>query len=171
MARERTGRSTRVAAAILVGALLVGEYLVPFEGVPYRVDLPKADRWLATRATPFTVAEVPLPDLQSVAPFNKRQSAYMLHSTAHWQKTVHGWAGLLPPSHFDLYDALTRFPDQESLTMLTAFNVDYLVVHCDLYTPGGWPAIDRRIQSLSEALTLMYSDDASRVYAVHHNQK
>jgi len=109
--------------------------------------------------------------MHSVALFNKRQSTYMLHSTAHWQKTVHGWAGLLPVSHFDLYDALTRFPDDESLVMLNAFNVDYLVVHCDLFLPGTWPAVEKRLQSLDDALTLVYIDATSRVYALHHRRK
>jgi hypothetical protein len=95
----------------------------------------------------------------------------MLHSTAHWQKTIHGWAGLFPQSHFDLYDTLTRFPDRESLAMLNAFNVDYLVVHCDLYAPDAWPAIEKRIQSLDEALRLVYTDAASRVYAMRQPRK
>ena len=161
----------RTAAAILAGSLLFVECLVPLEGVPYHVDLPPADRWLATRRTPFVVAEAPLPDLHSVALFNKRQSTYMLHSTAHWQKTVHGWAGLLPASHFDLYDALTRFPEAESIKLLHAFNVDYVVIHCDLYAPGAWPAIEQRIQSLDDELTLVYTDAASRVYALHQLRK
>ncbi len=167
----RAARSTRAAAAILAGALIFIECLVPLEGVKYHVDVPDADRWLATRPMPFVVAEVPLPDMHSVAVFNKRQSTYMLHSTAHWQKTVHGWAGLLPVSHFDLYDALTRFPDDESLLMLNAFNVDYVVVHCDLFLPGAWPAVETRIRSLDEVLTLVYTDAASRVYALHHRRK
>jgi hypothetical protein len=167
----RAGRHVRTAAAILAGVLIVAECLVPLEGVPYHVDVPAADRWLATRTTPFVVAEVPLPELRNVALFNKRQSTYMLHSTAHWQKTVHGWAGLLPVSHFDLYDALTRFPDDESVVMLNAFNVDYLVVHCDVFVPGAWPSIDERIRSLGDALTLVYTDATSRVYALQHRRK
>jgi len=166
-----TAPNRRTAAAILAGVLIVLECLVPLEGVPYHVDTPAADRWLATRPKPFVVAEVPLPDLRSVALFNKRQSTYMLHSTAHWQKTVHGWAGLLPVSHFDLYDALTRFPDDESLVMLNAFNVDYVVVHRDLFLPDAWPAVEERLRSLDEALTLVFTDATSRVYAVHRRPK
>src|SRR4029077_3796363 len=52
------GARRRIAAAVLVGALIFGECLVRLEGVEYRVDIPPADSWLATRPTPFVVAEV-----------------------------------------------------------------------------------------------------------------
>lgn len=160
--------SRRGAAALVVGALIFAECLVHLDGVEYRVDIPPADRWLATQAKPFVVAEVPLPDLHNVALFTKRQSTYMLHSTVHWQKTVHGWAGLLPPGHFDLYDALTRFPDEDSLRQLTAFDVDYVVVHRDLYAAEDWPAIERRLELLHARLTPVYADNAGLVYALRH---
>jgi hypothetical protein len=90
----------------------------------------------------------------------------MLHSTAHWQKTVHGWSGLLPPSHFELFARMTGFPDEESLRLLTQFGVDYIVVHADLYPTGAWPDVDRRLAAFSSRLELRYSDDTSRVYAL-----
>jgi hypothetical protein len=161
-------RKTRASLAVVAAVLIVAECLVPLDGVTYRVDIPAADRWLATQPGPFTVAEVPLPDIHGVALFNKRQSTYMLHSTVHWQKTVHGWAGLLPVSHFDLYDSLTRFPDEDSLRQLAVFDVDYLVVHIDLYPPETWPDVDRRLASLGATLRPVYTDAAARVYALRH---
>jgi hypothetical protein len=162
----RLDGSWRRLAGVLAGGLMVMECLVPLGPIQYRVDTPGADRWLATRPQPFAVAEVPLPPLSQVAFFEKRQSTYMLHSTAHWGKTVHGWSGLQPPHHLDLYDALGQFPDEESLRMLGQFGVDFVVVHCDLYPAGEWPEVERRIQSFQSRLRPAYADDTARVYAL-----
>jgi hypothetical protein len=166
-ATRTMSRSRRFTALVVVSALMCGEYLVRLEGVPYRVDIPESDRWLAAQPTPFSVAEVPLPDLRAVGLFNKRQATYMLHSTMHWQKTVHGWSGLVPPEHLDLYEALTRFPDEESLRQLQRFKVGYVVVHTDLYAPGEWPLIEARLSAREGQLVLVHADARGRVYAFH----
>ena len=167
-ASARLAAFTRVVVAAIVGALLVAEFAVPLGPTPYRVTIPSADRWLARQPTPFTVAEVPVLRLEPrrVWEFEKRQSEYMLHSMAHWQKTIHGWSGIQPPLDMDLYDQLTRFPDEESLRSLTEFRVDYLVVHTDLYPPGEWAQVERRIEAFQGALDLRYADAAGRVYAL-----
>jgi hypothetical protein len=158
--------SSRLAAAAVVAVLLSAEFAVPLEVVPYRIVIPAADQWLARQRTPFTVAEVPLPDLTQVGAFEGRQAQYMLHSTAHWQKTVHGWSGLLPPGHFELFTRMTRFPDEESLRLLQEFGVDYVVVHTDLYLPDERAEIGRRLDAYAGRLELRYSDDTGRVYAL-----
>ncbi len=156
----------RLGAAAAVGVLLVAEFAVPLATTPYAVVTPPADRWLARLAVPFTVAEVPLPPLSRVYEFEKRQAEFMLHSTEHWQKTVHGWSGLQPPAHLALYDRLTRFPDDESLRALAEFHVDYLVVHTDLYPPGEWERVERRLAAYQGRLELRHDDGAGRVYAL-----
>jgi hypothetical protein len=90
----------------------------------------------------------------------------MLHSTMHWQKTVHGWSGLQPPDHLALYDRLMHFPDEDSLRSLAEFRVDYVVVHSDLYAPAEWMQIKRRLAAYQERLELRYGDDTGRVYAL-----
>jgi hypothetical protein len=166
-ATRAMSRRRQMVALVVVSTLICGEYLVRLDGVPYRVDIPEADRWLATQPAPFIVAEVPLPDLHDIGPFNKRQSVYMLHSTIHWQETVHGWSGLPPPEHLDLYDALTRFPDEESFAKLARFKVDYVVVHTDLYAPAEWPPIEARLHASQGRLVLVHADAGGRVYAFH----
>ena len=165
-ATMRLNASARLAAAAMVAALLVVEFAVPLDVLPYRVVIPSADQWLARQPTPFTIAEVPLPDFTRVGEFQKRQAEYMLHSTAHWQKTVHGWSGLLPPGHFELFAWLTSFPDEDSLRLLAQFRVDYVVVHTDLYPPGAWPEVERRLAAYQGRLELRYADDTGRVYAL-----
>lgn len=165
LARRLRG-PTRLGVAAAAGAMLVAEFAVPLATIPYAVVTPPADRWLARQAVPFTVAEVPLPPLSRVYEFEKRQAEFMLHSTEHWQKTVHGWSGLQPPAHLALYDRLTRFPDDDSLRALAEFHVDYLVVHTDLYPPGEWAAIEARIAAYQGRMELRHADGSGRVYAL-----
>jgi hypothetical protein len=104
--------------------------------------------------------------LTRVGEFQKRQAEFMLHSTTHWQKTVHGWSGLLPPSHLELFARMRGFPDEDSLRTLAQFGVGYVVVHADLYPTGAWPDVDRRLVAFAGRLELRYSDETSRVYAL-----
>jgi hypothetical protein len=165
-AAPRLTAPARLAAAAIVAALLVAEFAVPMDVVPYRPVIPAADRWLVRQPAPFTIAEAPLPDFTLAGAFQKRQAEFMLHSTAHWQKTVHGWSGLLPPGHFELFAWMTGFPDEDSLRLLAAFHVDYVVVHTDLYPPGAWAEVERRLAAYQGRLELRYRDDTSRVYAL-----
>jgi hypothetical protein len=156
----------RTIAAAAVCALLVGEFAdVPLETLPYRVQPPSADAWLDRQPKPFSVAEVPVPTAHEGGE-ERRQTAFMLHSMAHWQRTVHGYSGLRPALHYELFRQLRVFPDEISLGRLSALGVDYVVVHVDLYPPGEWPAVDERLRQFEKVLKLVYSDETARVYAL-----
>ncbi len=89
--------TTRRLAGAGVGALLLLEFtVVPFAGVPYQVETPAVDQWLARKDERFSIVEVPV--TRSV----RYHSTYMLHSMAHWQKTVNGYSGIRPDLHIDL---------------------------------------------------------------------
>jgi hypothetical protein len=90
----------------------------------------------------------------------------MLHSTAHWQKTVHGYGGLRPYRHHLLYQELDAFPDVRSVQHLATLGVNYVVVHTDLYSPEQWAAVSEKLGAFSDRLELVYSDSASRVFAL-----
>lgn len=154
-----TSRRRRLVAAIAAVWLVAEFAAVPLGTEPYRVNIPSVDRWLAGQPTPFVVAEVPLGD-------ERRYTEYMLHSTAHWQKTVEGYSGLRPPRHALLYRQLREFPDEVSLDALSALGVNYVVVHTDLYPPAEWPAVDARIRSFATRLELVDSEGAGRVYVL-----
>jgi hypothetical protein len=156
------------AAALVVGALLVAEFAIPLSGdiVPCRVEIPAIDRWLANRPAPFAVAEVPLGNPESAQATEIRHTTYMLHSTAHWQKTVHGYSGTRPPLHDQLYAQLLHFPDEPSLRALSRLGVARVVVHADLYPPGEWDAVRGRIERASAWLRLEAVSGSGRVYAL-----
>ena len=157
----------RIASAWLVGALLVAEFVViPFGTSPFRVDIPPVDRWLDSQPKPFAIAEVPIPPLGDGGAWDRRQTEYMLHAMAHWQKTVHGYSGMRLPLHEDLYQKLRTFPDARSLDALRQLAVTYVVVHTDLYPEGQWPIVEGRMDEYRDSLRLEHADGAGRVYSL-----
>lgn len=131
------------------------------------MDVPPIDQWLNTQPKPFTVAEVPLASPGDVSKFNAESARYMVHSTAHFQKTVMGFTGVLPPDHALLYDQLSRFPDEPGLRHLLAFDVTYVVVHGEDYAPDDLAALRARLQTYSGWLTLVHCERLACVYALH----
>jgi hypothetical protein len=136
----------RAAAA----AALAAPMIVEFAGMPLDItaqspDLPAIDRWLATRPAPFSVAEVPVADSRLLAIREYRQTEFMLHAMAHWQKTVHGYSGLHPELSDRLFQELAKFPDASNVQPLIDLGITYLVVHPDLFSPADWPQIEAAI--------------------------
>src|SRR4029077_5764657 len=110
---------TRTILATILGVLLVVEFAAaPLGTAPYRVQIPAVDRWLADQPKPFAVAELPMANRANLGAWERRHTEYMLHSMAHWQKTVEGYSGLRPPLHEELYAQLVNFPDEGSLSNL-----------------------------------------------------
>jgi hypothetical protein len=162
---SKAGASLRRGLAIGAGVVLLAEFsLAPLNTTPLRVEIPAIDRWLDGRPKPFVIAEVPLPSFGAGGAWERRQTEFMLHSTAHWQKTVHGYSGLRPPRHEELYWQLRLFPDPQSITSLVNLGVQYIVVHTDLYPPGEWPLVEARLAQFSDRLQLEHQDGAGRVY-------
>jgi hypothetical protein len=155
-------------AAVVVGALLVGEFAaIPLGTDPFRVEIPSIDRWLANRPTPFVIAEVPVPDPGEMGRSERYQTTYMLHAMAGWQKTVHGYSGFVTPAHLELYRQLATFPSEEAVRGLVDFGVTYVVVHGGDYPPDERARIDARLIELQESLTLLHVDGDDRIYAVN----
>ena len=157
----------RRAFTVVVFLLLVAEFAAaPLAVVPYRVDPPLADRWLAGRPGPFAIAEVPLPDPRHAGAFERRQTLFMLHATAHWQKTVHGYSGIRAPLHDRLYEFLRAFPDDACLDELDRLGVRYIVVHTELYPPGEWEQAAPRIEQQAGRLALEHVAGPGRIYSL-----
>ena len=153
-------KARRFAIAV-VGLLFAIECVsIPVPLDTYRVNIPDADRWLAAQPKPFVVAEMP------VFPSERYQTAYMLHSMAHWQKTVHGYSGMRPLLHEVLFREMRRFPDEASISHLLQLGVNYIVVHPDMYPPDDWKVVESRLAQTDRRLTLKYSGPSGRVYAL-----
>ena len=162
----RLSARQRSSAAAVVAAIMAIEFAgMPLDIAAQSPELPAIDRWLATRPQPFAVAEVPVADSRNVTVREERHSIYMLHSMAHWQKTIHGYSGLLPNFSDNLYWQLTTFPNATSIHALREIGVTYVVVHEDLYAPGEWPEVEVRLTHFPE-LTLEHSEAGGRVYSL-----
>ena len=94
----------------------------------------------------------------------RHQTEAMLHATAHWQKTIHGYSGIRRPRHEELYRELTQFPDVVSITDLREVGVTHVVVHTDEYGDR-WPAVEAAIAK-TPALRLDHVEGAGRVYSL-----
>ena len=163
---RRSSRARLVASAVLATLLLAEYTSYPFAGVPYTVDIPAIDRWLNTLPKPFTIAELPVPSPGHLGQFERHHTTAMLHATAHWQKTVHGYSGIRRPLHHELYLTLTDFPKPAAIDALRAVGVSHVVVHTDQYSSRDeWREIDSQLAS-SPALELLHSEGEGRVYAV-----
>jgi hypothetical protein len=164
---SRLTRQRRVVLATAVGVLLVAEYIaIPLAVQPNEVEIPAIDRWLDSQPKPFVVAEVPLQRPGDPGSFEWQEVAYMIHSTAHWQKTVHGYSGWRTNFHSQLYSDMLGFPDETSVARLSDVGVIYVVVHTDLYEGGEWNRIEERLRRFSSRLRLEHVEGAGRVYSL-----
>jgi len=162
----RLAPSSRRLAAVIVGALLAAEFsAVPYNGVPYRLDIPAVDLWVARRPKPFSIAEVP------VTTSERYHSNYMLHSMAHWQKTVNGYSGIRPALHQELYDQLRTFPSDDSVRHLAQLHVTYVIVHSSWFSPEERRLVEERLLEFGSSLKLEYMDQDSRVYSIQGSSK
>ena len=157
----------RSVAAVVVGMLLVAEYAsMPLYSVPFAVEIPAIDRWLDTQPKPFAIAEVPVPSPGDLGAHERQQTMAMLHSTAHWQKTVHGYSGIRPALHQRLNLELTAFPDETSVRSLRDLGVRYVVVHGEMYPPERQAEIEARYVRFAGDLKLVRVEGPGRIYMI-----
>lgn len=163
--RHRSAR-VRTGAAVLVSVLLVGEFAAtPLEVSDSRHEIPAIDRWLSTQLKPFVVAEGPMPrDPDDISAQNARNALYMVHSMAHWQKTVHGFSGVLPDEHHNLYRAMAAFPSDDALDRMRKLGVTYVIFHADMNNSEerGW--VDGLFAPFAHSLLLVHEEVDGRAY-------
>jgi hypothetical protein len=156
-----SGRN-RVIAASIVMAVLIAEFAaIPLNVIPYRFVPPTVDQWVARQPKPFVVVELPVFGTDPAY-----QTAYMLHSTVHWQKTVHGYSGWLPATHRALYQELRNFPDAHSMQHLEQIGVTYAIVHTDRFAPAEWKRFETGLGAFDDRLKLEYSDETGQVFSL-----
>jgi hypothetical protein len=156
----------RTIAAVALAVLILAEYSsLPFNGLPYQLTIPAADRWLGILTPPLVIAELPVPSSGNLGALERQQTRSMLHSTAHWQKTIHGYSGIRRPLHDQLYRDLASFPDEQSLRALRRVGVTHVVIHGGDYTLEEWPELDSRLAQ-SRDLQLERTDGKDRVYSL-----
>ena len=161
----KLSNSMAAAATAIIATLLLAEYSTyPFQGVPFAIDPPAIDRWLNTRPKPFAIAEVPAPGPGNLGELERHQTRSMLHASAHWQRTIHGYSSLRRPLHDRLYAELPGFPDATSIASLQEVGVTYIVVHTEDYGDR-WPAVEAQLANRKQ-LRLEHVEGSGRVYSL-----
>jgi hypothetical protein len=167
LSRTWTIRRRQVAAGLL-SAVLIAEFVAaPLAVQNFRQPEPVIDQWLNLQRKPFVVAEGPMPtDPGDYGLQNNRNAIFMLHSMVHWQKTVHGFSGIVPDDHQRLYEAMAVFPSPEAIDRMRGFGVTYVVYHADMTNPEMVATIDAQFAPWTHALELMHTEDDGRIYRI-----
>jgi hypothetical protein len=166
--RIAPARQTTVLAATTL--LLVVEFFPwGIDTTPFKVETTSADRWLASQTGPLVVAEFPVPDSLAETTQALRATRFMLHSTAHWHKIVHGYSGAEPAHYRPLREHMKNFPSTASVEALAAHGVTHVVVHPFIYEEdqSDFAAVERWITDNPEWLRVEYVSRDGRVYSLH----
>jgi hypothetical protein len=152
----------------MVVLLLAAEFAAfPLKAPAYAIEVGEVDRWLAARPRPFVVAELPVAPPSDAVASARYNSHYMLHSMLHWQPTVNGYSGFVPPRHEVLFDQLTRFPDEGSVRALESLGVNYVVLHRSDFGEERFASAAAAAQALFPTrLVLEHDAKDGRVYSV-----
>jgi hypothetical protein len=157
-------RGRRLAAATMIAVALLAEYSgYPFTGVPYAVEITDTDRWFNTQPASVVLAELPIPSVGDLGAYERHQTTAMLHTTAHWRHTLHGYSGIRRPLHEMLYEQLTAFPSPQSVALLLEMGVTHVLVHTDRYPGERWREVEAQLDRTA-ALRLARRDGPARVY-------
>jgi hypothetical protein len=142
---------TRVAAAVLLALVVVGEHwsLARTQGtvVPAGDRIPEVHRWLAARPGSEPIADLPPrpPRFQRFMVFDQ------YFSTVHGKPIMTGWPSFFPPALELLLWNLRDFPDARSIAILRAMGFRLAVVH-----PARWgddrPFHERRLSEREDVL-------------------
>jgi hypothetical protein len=161
----KLSKSVAAAATAAIAVLLLAEYSAyPFAGVPFAINPPAIDRWLDTQPKPFTIAEVPSPSPGNLGELERHQTRSMLHATAHWQRTIHGYSSLRRPLHDRVYRELSGFPDATSVASLREVGVTYVIVHTEDYGDR-WRTVEQQIERTG-AFRLEHVEGSGRAYSL-----
>ncbi len=130
---------------------------------------PEVYRWLAEPAQAGVALELPPPPDVKNGP-----SIRDYYTTFHWQPTVNGLSGYLPPVMQDVADLSKQFPSKESLAAFQGIGVRWLVYHLEdentPLSPAEWQKIEARLAQTPEVkLVKDFPKDRIKVYELAAN--
>jgi len=126
VALRRFGRIGRIAQHAAIVAACVEMAGVPLVLQSAPLATLHTYRWLAEQPR-GVVLEWPLPSASDLG--DTETPRFMFHSTQHWQPMVNGYSGNYPASFLRLLSELEGFPSAESLRVVKARGVRYLIMH------------------------------------------
>lgn len=152
--RQKTSSWAVTAGSLLFMALVLFEFWpIPYQLYP---TTPRpVDGWLAGQPGDFAIIQLPY-----AAALNGQQ---LLYSRYHGKNVAGGYGSFFPPEFTEHEADLRAFPADESLDLLRAWRVRYVLIGADDF--NGWPDLARRIAA-QPRLSLAYDDGTIRAYEV-----
>lgn len=93
-------------------------------------------------------------------PFTKDVSTnlnYVFFSTCHWKPIYNGYSGYTPPKYGRWGKTISGFPDRNSLNKLDELEINFVVLHLDLYPAEVRPVLLESIQT-KKRLEIIFQD-------------
>jgi len=182
---DRIGRS-RTKALLYVALLTVlfieyfnrnaaGDYFTA-QNYHVRNNPPEVYEWLKQRNGNFGVLELPMPVDDGEFEGAGYENEYMRWSLFHGKRIVNGYASFRPPEYWPLTDLMAYFPAPETIDVVRALGVRYVIVHASFYDYNeferkvigkgvGMQVVDRALQRTMD-LSLVGRFGSSYVFAV-----
>jgi len=148
---------------LLFISLVVESVYVPlgYASVPQAV--PAVYNWLAKEKGNFAIVELPMPIDDSRTCY---ETLYMYWSIYHWKDLVNGYSGFLSPSYWSINRAMQKFPSVESVKLLEALGVKYVIVHFNMLDKERIEKIKAQIHKFDEALKIKEKFDEDYVIEI-----
>lgn len=111
--------------------------------------IPPVYEWLKVQPVEVAVVELPIGKGDFSRPAFD-EAVYMVKSTWHWKRLVNGNAGVEPAQYQKVRELTRRFPSQESIDLLRAMKVQYILLNRGGYGPNQWARIERDLPAFEE---------------------
>jgi hypothetical protein len=157
---SRFGRLARLGVGAALVLFFVESFVVAFPaGKPARIEVPPAYHLLA-RLPPGAILSLPS---YRDSPEAFREADYLLFSTVHWRPIVNGGGRQEPPHHGSRMTVLSRFPDDDAISLMRELRIRYVVLHTRRSAALDGAAQEARALA---SVRLVYSGEGDYVFEV-----
>ena len=134
----------------------------PVTQVPTGNEIPAVYQWLATHGGDKPIVELPMADYNLAGHFSwKSEAWYDYYTIYHPHPIMNGWSGYQPPLTMHIANVLLNFPSPESVALLKQYQIEYVVVHPQLYIPqASAPSVTEMQASHDLRLVAMFGDES-----------
>ena len=127
--------------------------------MPVDREIPEVYQWLANETGDFAIVELPS-NLFS-------DTKYMYYSAYHWKKLVNGYSGFVPEDYSNTILTLMTFPSDESIYLLRAKEIKYVVIHSSELDGSQWNCTSTAIKEYSNEVSLKKEFGTDYVFEIN----
>ena len=127
--------------------------------MPVGREIPEVYQWLANETGDFAIVELPSNFFSD--------TEYMYYSTYHWKKLANGYSGFVPENYSDTIQTLMTFPSSESIYLLRANEIKYMVIHSSELDGSQWNCTSTAINEYSDEVSLKKEFGTDYVFEIN----